>query len=148
MLRYILIIFLTLSLAACTSATIPLDESLTARMDSPNAQLDRTKSLSIINHLRATKSNAPLSINAALNSQANEMAAKYALSGKRPKKPNNIGAMQISAGYANFANTFSGWRSNKASTNSLTNKDFSNAGIGVAYNANSTHGVYWVLLLD
>ncbi len=148
MLKSLMIIIFTLVLSSCTNVGIPLDPSLTARMDNTGAQLDRAKALSIINHLRATKGVAALNINSELNNQANILAAKYAASNKAPKKPDNISAMQLSAGYADFANTFSGWRSNVSSVDILTNPKYSNAGITVVYSQNSTHGVYWVLLLD
>jgi uncharacterized protein YkwD len=55
--------------------------------------------------------------------------------------------MQISAGYNNIANTFSGWR-NANSAKALSNPIYKKAGIGVYYKENSTHGTYWVLLLS
>ncbi len=148
MLKFFTILFLSLFLAACTNTNIPLDKGLTARMDAPNASLDQQKALSIINHLRITKNSPALISDIDLIKQANILAQKYATNGITPKKPKTADAIQISAGYANFANTFSGWRSNNTSLNTLTNPNFSRAGIGVAYSQNSTNGVYWVLLLS
>jgi len=148
MLKSITILFLTIFLASCNNYGEPLNVALTDRMDAPNAKLDNNQALSIINHLRISNGSTPLKIDLALNQQAQILATKYANSDNQPKKPNDVKTMQISAGYANFANTFSGWRASPASANILTNPNLKTAGIGVAYSANSTHGVYWILLLN
>jgi uncharacterized protein YkwD len=55
--------------------------------------------------------------------------------------------MRVSAGYANFAETFSGWRNSPADAAAIADASATKAGLGVAYDANSTYGVYWVLVL-
>ncbi|MHB1111340.1 MAG: CAP domain-containing protein, partial [Devosia sp.] len=65
-----------------------------------------------------------------------------------PKLPDGAVAMRVSAGYATFAETFSGWRNSPADAQALTDKAATRAGVGVGYGANSTYGVYWVLILE
>ena len=56
--------------------------------------------------------------------------------------------MRISAGYANFAETFSGWRATSADASALIDPNVTSAGLGVSYAPNSAYGTHWVLLLD
>lgn len=135
------------TLAAC-SAPSGLAPGLTARMDAPGAQLDQREALQIINQLRASRGAPALVLDASLNAQAETLAANYAKTGTSPKKPSSVNAMRLSAGYNNFADTFSGWRSGSADTSALVDPENRRAGFGVAYNENSTYGVHWVLLLD
>lgn len=135
------------ALAAC-SAPSGLAPGLTARMDAPGAQLDRREALKIINQLRVSRGAPALVADAALDQQAQTLAAGYATGGKGPKKPSDVNAMRLSAGYSNFADTFSGWRSTSADASALVDPANNRAGLGVAYNENSTYGVHWVLLLD
>ena len=55
--------------------------------------------------------------------------------------------MKLSAGYATFAETFSGWRNSPADAVALK-ATAGKAGIAMAYNGSSTYGVHWVLVLD
>jgi uncharacterized protein YkwD len=125
-----------------------LSTGLTARMDQPGAQLDRAEALGIINHYRAVSGAPPLRADAGLDSEAQQLAAAYAQSGTAPRRPGEIAVMRVSAGYANFADTFSGWRNSPADAAALAQVGTSRAGIAVAYNDNSTYGVHWVLLID
>ena len=143
--RSIIAIAIVLGLAAC-SAPSGLAPGLTARMDAPGAQLDRAEALNIVNQFRATRNAPALIADADLNTQAQTLAAQYASSGNRPAKPDSVAAMRISAGYATFAETFSGWRSTEADARALLDAEHKRAGIGVAYSANSTYGVHWVML--
>lgn len=137
---------LALSIAACSGGG--LAPGLTARMDAPGAQLDRAEAINIINQFRASKGVAPLILQASLNQSAGELATQYAQTGSSPQRPPSADAMRLSAGYANFAETFSGWRGTTADASALIDPNFKNAGISVAYNDNSAYGVHWVLLLD
>lgn len=139
------VVFLTL-VAACSGQT-GLAPGLTARMDEPGATLDRATALNIINQYRVTKAVQPLAQDSSLNTLAQTLADQYAASGKTPKTPESANAMLVSAGYANFAETFSGWRASTPDAATLSDKTLTPAGLGVAYSANSTYGVYWVLLL-
>lgn len=146
-LRILVSILVALALSAC-SGSGGLAPGLTARMDAPGAHLDRAQAINLVNQFRATASADPLILNDHLNTLAQTLAAQYATSGNSPKKPKGADAMRVSAGYADFAETFSGWRGGKADASALIDPAHSRAGLGVAYSANSTYGVYWVLLFD
>lgn len=145
--RLIIIAILLSLLTACTSPT-PLSAGLSARMDVKGAQLNRADAIAIINDFRASKGIKPLSLDSQLNDKAQKLARIYSQTGNSPKKPASISAIRASAGYVNFAQTFSGWRAVPSSANALINPKFNIAGLGVAYNANSINGTYWILLLD
>ena len=125
-----------------------LSAGLTARMDQPGAQLDRAEALGIINHYRAVSGAPPLRADAGLDADAQRLAAAYAEGGSAPQRPGEIAVMRVSAGYANFADTFSGWRNSPADAAALAQAGTGRAGIAVAYNDNPTYGVHWVLLID
>lgn len=148
MLRFAFVLATALSVAACSGGGGSLAPALTARMDQPGAQLDRGQALMLINSLRATRGAAPLTLDASLNQKAQAIAEQYASSGQTPQKPGDVAGMRVSAGYANFAETFSGWRSTEADASALVNPGHRIAGIGVAYNGNSTYGTHWVVLFD
>jgi uncharacterized protein YkwD len=136
------------AIGACSPSGGTLSTGLTARMDQPGAQLDRAEALGIINHYRAVSGVPPLRADAGLDSAAQQLAAGYAQSGAAPQRPEGIAVMRVSAGYANFADTFSGWRNSPADAAALAQAGTSRAGIAVAYNDSSTYGVHWVLLID
>ncbi|HQZ11643.1 MAG TPA: CAP domain-containing protein [Devosia sp.] len=139
---------LALTLAACSGGGgAALSGGLTQRMDQPGANLNRGEALGILNHYRTTVGAPALSADAGLDATAQGLANEYAR-GTQPKSPGGVVAMRLSAGYANFAETFSGWRNSPDDARALGNAAASRAGIGVAYDANSSYGVYWVLLLD
>ena len=120
---------------------------LAARMDQPGASLDRSAALGMLNAYRSTTGTGALAGDAGLDASAQALAAAYADSGTAPKLPQGATAMRLSAGYASFAETFSGWRNSPDDAQVLATAAASRAGLGVAYNANSTYGVYWVLVL-
>jgi uncharacterized protein YkwD len=117
-------------------------------MDQPGANLNRAEALVLVNHYRQVSGATPLAMDNGLDAQAQKLAADYAASGNAPKTPADTVAIRVSAGYANFADTFSGWRNSPADADVLASRNASRAGLGVAYNANSNYGVYWVLVLD
>lgn len=125
-----------------------LSGGLTARMDQPGASLNRAEALGILNHYRATTGAAALNGDAALDATAQQLAASYARTGGLPKVPAGSVAMRVSAGYANFAETFSGWRNSPVDAQAMASPNARRAGLGVHYDAGSTYGIYWVLLLD
>lgn len=135
-----------LSLAACTPTGLPT--GLTARMDAPGAQLDRAEALNIINQYRASRGAPALVLDTGLNTMAQTLAAKYATSNTPPKQPDAASAIRVSAGYTNFAETFSGWRSRESDAAALNAPNHKRMGLGVAYSANSTYGTHWVILFD
>lgn len=140
---------LALSLAACsTGGGGMLSAGLTQRMDAPGASLNRAEALGIVNQFRAASGVSPLSADASLDATAQSLAAQYASTGTSPKSPAGSVGLRTSAGYPNFAETFSGWRNAPQDAAVLTDRSATRAGIGVAYDPNSTYGVYWVLLLD
>ncbi|MDB5561358.1 MAG: SCP-like extracellular protein [Hyphomicrobiales bacterium] len=139
---------LVLGLAACMGETAGgLAPALVARMDAPGANLDRAGALDIVNQYRSTTGSGHLTSDSALETQAQALASQYAASGTAPKKPDGVAAMRVSAGYPTFAETFSGWRNSGADAVVLSTPTATKGGIGVAYNANSGYGVYWVLLI-
>lgn len=131
-------------LAACSGGA--LAPGLSARMDQPGASLDRAEALNLVNQFRTTQSAAPLAGDAALDNEAQKLAAQYAVSGVVPTRPEGISSMRVSAGYPSFAETFSGWRNSADDAAPLLDVAHRQAGIGVAYAANSTYGVHWVML--
>ena len=142
-----------ITLAACSmggggSATaIALAPGLSARMDQPGASLDRAQAVSIINAYRATNGLPALTPDAALDGTAQALANQYAQTGAPPPAPQGLTVMKLSAGYATFAETFSGWRNSPADAAGLK-ATATRAGVAVAYNASSNYGVHWVLVLD
>jgi uncharacterized protein YkwD len=137
-------------LAACSGGPsgTPLHPGLTARMDQPGASLDRAQALGIVNQYRATTGAVALSPDTGLDLAAQGLAAQYAASGTPPVMPESAIGISVSAGYANFAETFSGWRNSPPDAAILTRPTATRAGIASVYDPNSTYGVYWVLLLD
>ncbi|HEY0853375.1 MAG TPA: CAP domain-containing protein [Devosia sp.] len=136
------------ALAGCSAGGgAALSSGLTQRMDAPGASLNRAEALGIVNHFRATSGSSQLTADASLDATAQSLAAAYAQSGTAPKSPAGAAGMRTSAGYPNFAETFSGWRNSPEDAAVLNERGASKAGIGVAYDPKSTYGVYWVLLL-
>jgi uncharacterized protein YkwD len=141
-----------IALGACSmgggaGAGIALAPGLSARMDQPGASLDRVQALSIINAYRATNGLPPLAADGALDGTAQALANQYAQTGTPPTTPQDLVVMKLSAGYATFADTFSGWRNSPADAAALR-ATAGKAGIAVAFNPASTYGVHWVLVLD
>ncbi|GGF44622.1 hypothetical protein GCM10011321_38910 [Youhaiella tibetensis] len=120
---------------------------LVARMDTPGATLDKTASLGIVNQYRATAGAGPLRLDPGLDATAQALANEYARTGTAPKTPSGARTIRVSAGYANFAETFSGWRNSPDDARVLADPTLGRAGLGVAYDPNSGYGVYWVLVL-
>lgn len=139
----------TLAIAGCSAGGgAPLSAGLSARMDQPGANLNRVEALGIVNAYRTTSGTAALAADAGLDSSAQALATAYAKSGTAPKMPDGAVAMRVSAGYATFAETFSGWRNSPDDAQVLSSGAATRAGLGVAYNSGSTYGVYWVLILE
>ena len=126
---------------------IALAPGLSARMDQPGASLDKAQALAIVNAYRATTGLPALIADPGLDGTAQILANQYAQTGNPPKTPQELTAMKLSAGYATFAETFSGWRNNPADAAGLR-ANASRAGVAVAFNGASSYGVYWVLVLD
>jgi uncharacterized protein YkwD len=139
------------AISACSmggpAPVMGLAPGLTARMDQPGASLDRAQALGIINAYRATNGLPALAADAGLDGTAQALASQYAQTDIPPKTPQELVGMKLSAGYDNFADTFSGWRNNAADAAGLR-ANATKAGIAVAYNPASSYGVYWVLVLD
>jgi uncharacterized protein YkwD len=124
-----------------------LAPGLTARMDQPGASLDRAQAIAIVNAYRATQGLPALLPDPALDGTAQALATQYAQTNTPPKTPQELAAMKLSAGYATFADTFSGWRNNPADAAGLR-ANATRAGVAVAFNPASNYGVHWVLVLD
>jgi len=139
-------------LAACSAfsgggAPAALPAGLSARMDQPGASLDKAQALGLINSYRASVGAGALAADASLDAQAQELANQYAQTGTAPRPPQGVAAMRSSAGYATFAETFSGWRNSSPDAAALATAGARRAGIAVAANPTSAYGVHWVLLL-
>ena len=118
-------------------------------MDQPGASLNRAEALSIVNHYRATVGAGALRADASLDATAQALAQQYASSGTSPQTPAGAVKIAVSAGYPNFAETFSGWRNSPADAAILADRSATPRRASASvYDANSTYGVYWVLLLD
>ncbi|MBO9588140.1 CAP domain-containing protein [Devosia sp.] len=141
----------TIAIAGCSmmgggGAPVALASGLTARMDQPNARLDRAQAIDLINAYRSTRGVPALVADTGLDGTAQALANQYAQTGTAPATPAGMTVMKLSAGYATFADTFSGWRNSPADAAGLVAQG-SKAGLGVAYNAASSYGVYWVLVV-
>ena len=124
-----------------------LSPGLTNSMASPTASLDRPTALGVINQYRGTVGAGALADDPGLDAQAQTLAAAYAKSGKPPAMPSGITGLRASAGYSNFAETFSGWRNSPNDAAALGDQKATRAGLATVYDPNSTYGVYWILVL-
>jgi uncharacterized protein YkwD len=142
-----------MTLAACSmggggsGTAIALAPGLAARMDQPGANLDRAQAIAMVNAYRATNGLPALTPDAALDGTAQALANQYAQTGTPPRAPQDLTVMKLSAGYATFAETFSGWRNSPTDAVALK-ATATKAGVAAAFNATSTYGVHWVLVLD
>ena len=141
-----------IALGACSmgggsGTAIALAPGLSARMDQPGASLDRAQAISIINAYRATNGLPALTPDPALDGTAQALANQYAQTNSPPRAPQELTVMKLSAGYATFAETFSGWRNSPTDAVALK-ATATKAGVAVAYNPSSNYGVHWVLVLD
>ncbi len=147
-----LVLAATLALAACSSVgggssgPAALSPGLSARMDQPGASLDKQQAIGLINAYRATRGAAPLTHDTGLDGTAQALVNQYAQTGNAPSTPQGLAQMKLSAGYATFAETFSGWRNSAADAAALA-APASKAGVAVAFNPASSYGIYWVLVL-
>jgi uncharacterized protein YkwD len=135
------------SMGGGSGTAIALAPGLSARMDQPGASLDRAQAISIVNAYRATNGLPPLTPDAALDGTAQALANQYAQTGTPPRAPQELTVMKLSAGYATFAETFSGWRNSPTDAVGLR-ATATRAGVAVAFNPTSNYGVHWVLVLD
>ncbi len=124
-----------------------LSPGLTTPMDRPGAQLNRVEALFLLNDYRRSQGAADLRGDTLLDSTAQSLASDYAKTGAQPALPPGSLVMRLSAGYTTFAEVFSGWRNVPADAAALATPAAQRAGLGVAYDPNSAHGVYWVLVL-
>jgi uncharacterized protein YkwD len=122
-----------------------LPTGLSARMDQPGAQLDRVQAIGLINAYRTANGLPAVTPDSALDGSAQALANQYAQTGVAPSKPQALAGMKLSAGYATFAETFSGWRNNAADAAALRT-NASKAGVAMAFNPGSTYGIHWVLV--
>lgn len=149
-----LLIATTLTLAACSSiggggggsGPAALSSGLSARMDQPGASLNKQEAIGLINAYRATRGVAPLTHDTGLDGTAQALVNQYAQTGAAPATPQGLAQMKLSAGYATFAETFSGWRNSPADAAALA-APASKAGVAVAFNPSSAYGIHWVLVL-
>ena len=134
-------------LAACSMGGQPLSPGLSAPMNQPGAQLSRVEALFLLNDYRRTQTAGDVRGDAVLDDRAQTLATAYAKTGTPPVMPAGVTIMRVSAGYNTFAEAFSSWRNAPADAAAIADRSATRAGLGVAYQANSANGVYWVLLL-
>ena len=139
---------LVVALAAYSMGGQPLSPGLSAPMNQPGARLNRVEALFLLNDYRRAQGAADVRGDTVLDSTAQTLAANYAKSGAQPTLPAGALVMRLSAGYASFAEVFSGWRGVPADAAAIADRAATRAGLGVAYDPNSNLGVYWVLVLD
>jgi len=144
--RAVLAMALVGALAACSSGG-GLPAGLSQRMDAKGAVLDRAQALAMVNQYRTSNGVPALAEDQALDASADALALSYSRSGTQQPKPAGAIEVRYSAGYFNFAETFSGWRNSPADSAALTLARATKAGIAARYDANSPYGVYWVLVL-
>ena len=136
------------ALAACSmGGGQALSPGLTAPMNRPGAQLNRVEALFLLNDYRRSQGATELRGDTVLDSTAQTLAANYAKTGAQPMLPPGTTVMRLSAGYPTFAEVFSGWRGVPTDASALATPGVQRAGLGVAYEPASSHGVYWVLVL-
>jgi len=139
---------LAVMLGACSfGAGAPLSEGLTTPMNRPGAQLNRVEALFLLNDYRRQNGASDVRGDTVLDSTAQTMAQNYAKTGAQPLLPPGTTVMRLSAGYATFAEVFSGWRAVPADAAAISAVSVGRAGLGVVYDPTSTNGVYWVLVL-
>lgn len=143
--RFAVAAILTVTIAGCSSTR--LSDGLTERMDTGTAELNTSEAIGIINHYRSTVGVGALVEDPALSAQAKIMAANYAKTGRQASKPEGTSEIRYSAGYATFAETFSGWRSSEQKSLVMSGTAVTRAGIAVVYEENSPYGVYWVVIV-
>ena len=148
--RIALAAVLAAGLAACSmgSGGGQLSPGLSAPMNQPGAKLNRVEALFLLNDFRRAQGAADVRGDTVLDGTAQTLATNYAKSGAQPALPPGAVVMRLSAGYTTFAEVFSGWRAVPADAGAIADPTAKRAGLGVAYDPNSTHGVYWVLVLD
>lgn len=141
---------LAAGLAACSmgGGGGQLSPGLSAPMNQPGAKLNRVEALFLLNDFRRSQGAADVRGDTVLDNTAQAAATAYAKSGAQPALPPGAVVMRLSAGYTTFAEVFSGWRAVPADAAAISDFTAKRAGLGVAYDPNSTHGVYWVLVLD
>jgi uncharacterized protein YkwD len=142
--RVALVGLLTMGLAACGGGGLP--NGLTQGMDKPGAQLNRQDAFNIINQYRTSVGAPPLADDPSLDAAAQSAVVTYAKTGRQVPKPPGTTQIRYSAGYATFAETFSGWRNSPQDSAVLTDKNATRAGIAVTYEATSPYGVYWAVI--
>lgn len=139
------------ALAACSGMSSGagggLAPGLVAEVNSPGARMDRASALQIVNQYRALRGVGPLSADPALESQAEQVAGQYARAGTPPAQPAGAAAMRLSAGYTNFAETFSGWRNSPVDADVMALANASRVGFAAVFDPNSAYGTHWVMLL-
>ncbi|MEO6014988.1 MAG: CAP domain-containing protein [Devosia sp.] len=133
------------ALAGCSGGG--LSDGLTQRMDQGNVQLNRAEALGIINAYRATVGAPALVDDPALDITATTLASTYAKTGRQGSRPDGTLEVRYSAGYATFAETFSGWRNSSQESQVMHGKTATRAGLAVVYEPTSPYGVYWVVIV-
>jgi uncharacterized protein YkwD len=138
---------LAVMLAACGETGGALAPGLVASMDAPGAQLDRGAAFNLLNQYRSTVGVGALTDDPALDTIAQNLAQTYATTGTAPQLPTAAIAVRASAGYTDFAETFSGWRNSPPDAAVLGTASATRAGLAEFYAPNSAYGVYWILVL-
>lgn len=127
--------------------TAGLAPGLSAQINTPGAQMDASAALSIVNHYRSVRGVSQVQADPDLNAAAAALAREYASTGSPPAKPGAVSVMRLSAGYENFAETFSGWRNSPADANAMADANARRAGFAAVYDPNSAYGTHWVMVL-
>lgn len=149
--RLAIVAALAASLAACSmggGGGGQLSPGLTTAMNQPGAQLNRVEALFLLNDFRRSQGASDVRGDTVLDGTAQALATNYSKTGAQPLLPPGAVVMRLSAGYTTFAEVFSGWRGVPADAAAIADPTARRAGLGVSYDPNSTHGVYWVLVLD
>ena len=138
-------------LAACSTGGggTPLSQGLSQRMDQPGASLNRAEALGIVNSYRGTvgagalRADAESRCHGAGPGPAVRIERHLAQdAGRRGDDRRQRRLSQLRRDLLRLA------QQHRPTPRSSPSRSATRAGVAAVYDANSTYGVYWVLLLD
>ena len=161
-LRAVFVIAGMLLLAGCAADRPPPDNpALFSSMAQPGAHLDSNVAVSMISGYRSNNGLSAVEIDPVLmraaENQAEAMARRNKLDhnvagelGTRIKRVGydaKLAVENISAGYDNLAEAFSGWRESPPHRENMLRSGVTKMGIAAVYAPNTRYKVFWALIL-
>ncbi|MEP4768700.1 MAG: CAP domain-containing protein [Roseibium sp.] len=160
--RFLTAVAFALTLSACMGERIQTP-AFYQNLAGKNEQVDAATAAQMISQYRINNGLSPVTSDAQLNSiaqtQANAMAAAGTVRASLAQnlkletrmatigEPKTAAAENVSAGYRNFAEAFSGWRDSPKHNKVLLTRDATRLGIATAYSSTAKHKVFWSLVL-